>query len=139
MSPGEQWFTMENSLVERRDLSRIEKEIEATLLFEHGGEYRANLDWVTRILLGRLFHECLILGRAVKSFSKFQHREMMCGLVKLNELDEVAKPPLGGNQECLVSRLPRDEPMDMEAEDAVLEEAKEDARFSPEESRLNLL
>ena len=84
-------------MAERRALFRLEKELEATLLFEHGGEYRANPHWVTRILLGRLFHERLSLGRAIKSFSKFQRREMMRGLVKLNELEDIAKPPLGDN------------------------------------------
>ena len=63
----------------------------------------------------------------------------MRGLVKLNELEDVAEPLLGGNQELSVSRLPRDEPMDMEAEDTVLEEAEEDARFNPGESRIGLL
>ena len=139
MSRGEHWFIMENSPVERRALSTLEKELEATLLFEHGGEYRANPHWVTRILLGKLFRERLSLGRAVKSFAKFQDREMMWGLVKLNALEEVVEPPLGGNQERSVSRLPRDEPMDMEAEDAVLEEVEDDAQFSPGESRLDLL
>ena len=63
----------------------------------------------------------------------------MRGLVKLNELEDVVEPPLGGNQECSMSRLPRDEPMDMEAEDTMLEEAEDDAQFSPGESRLSLL
>ena len=130
---------METSLAERRALFRLEKELEATLLFEHGGDCRASPLWVTRILLGRLFRECLSLGRAIKSFAKFQHREMMRGLVKLDELEDVAEPPLGGNQELAVSRLSRDEAMDMEAEDAVLEEAEDDARFSPGESCLDLL
>ena len=134
MSPSEGWITMENSLVKRRALPRLEKELEATLLFEHGGEYRASPHWVTRILLGRLFPKRLSLDRAVKSFPKFQRKEMMCGLVKLNELEEVTEPSLGGNQERSVSRLPRDEPMDMEAEDVALEEVEEDAWFSPGES-----
>ena len=63
----------------------------------------------------------------------------MRGLVKLNELEDVAKPPLGGNQELFVSRLPRDEPMDMEAEDIVLEDAKEEAQFILGESQIGLL
>ena len=51
----------------------------------------------------------------------------MRGLVKLNELEDIAEPPLGSNQDLSVSRMPRDEPMDMEAEDAALAEAEEDA------------
>lgn len=139
MRPGERWFTMENSPAERRALSRLEKELEATLLFEHGGEHRANPHWVTRILLGRLFRERLSLGRVVKSHAKFQRREMMRELVKLNELEKVVAPPLGGNPEHPSSRWPRDEAMDMEAEDAALEEVEEDTRFSPGEQRHGLL
>ena len=101
--------------------------METTLLFEHGGSCRASPLWVTRILLGRLFRERLSLGRVVKSFAKFQRREMMRGLVKLNELEDVAEPSLGGNKETTVSRLPRDEPLDMEAEDAALEEVEDEA------------
>ena len=139
MSPSERWFTMENSPAERRALSRLEKELEATLLFEHGGEYRASPHWVTRILLGRLFQERLSLGREVKSYAKFQCREMMRGLVKLNELEEAAEPLLGDNQERSISRRPRDEAMDMEAEDVALKEAEEDPLFNPGEQRLGLL
>lgn len=139
MSPGERWFTMETSPVERRALFQLEKELEVPLLFEHGGSCRASPLWVAQILLGRLFCERLSVGRVVKSFAKFQRREMMRGLVKLNELEDVAEPPLGDNHELSVSRLPRDEPMDMEVEDAALEEAKEDAWFSLSESQIGLL
>lgn len=97
MSPGERRFTMENSIAEHRALFRLKKELEATLLFQHGKKYRANPNWVTRILLSRLFRERLSLSSAVKSFAKFQRREMMRGLVKLNELEDVAEPPFGGN------------------------------------------
>ena len=139
MSLGECWFTMETSSAERQPLLWLEKELEATLLFEHEGSCRSSPVWVTQILLGRLFPERLSLGRAVKSFAKFQHREMMRGRVKLNELEDIVEPPLSGNQETSISRLPRDEPLDMEAEDAALEEVEEDAWFSPGESRIGLL
>ena len=109
------------------------------MLFEHGGSYRARPLWVTRILLGRLFRESLSLGKAVKSFAKFQCREMMRGMVKLNELEDVVEPPLGGHQEASVSRLPRDDPLDMEVDDATLEEAEEEARFNPSKSQIGLL
>ena len=113
--------------------------MEATLMFEHGGSRRANQLWVTKILLGRLFRERLSLDRAVKSYAKFQRREMMRGLVKLNELEEVVEPPLGGHSEAFISRLPRDDPLDMDADDAVLEEEGEEAWFSPGESQHGLL
>lgn len=63
----------------------------------------------------------------------------MRGLVKLNELEDVIEPPLNSNQETSISRLPRDEPLDMEAEDAALEEAEEKAWFNPGESQIGLL
>jgi hypothetical protein len=77
VSPGECWFTMETSSEECQALFRLEKEMEMTPLFKHKGSYRASPLWVTRILLGRLFKERLSLGRAVKSFARFQCREMM--------------------------------------------------------------
>jgi hypothetical protein len=64
---------------------------------------------------------------------------MMCGLVKLNELEEVAKSSLDNNHERSFSKRPKDEEMDLEAEVAALEEAEEDAWFSPREQRLGLL
>lgn len=124
---GERWFIMETSLTERRALFCLEKEMETTLLFEHGGSRRASQLWVTRILLGRLFRERLSLSRVVKSYEKFQQREMMRALVMLNELEEVAETPLGGHPEPSVSRLPRDDPLDMEADNAALEEEEEEA------------
>ena len=37
VSLGERWFNQETSTVEQRALFRLEKELEATLRFEHGG------------------------------------------------------------------------------------------------------
>lgn len=113
--------------------------MEATMMFEHRGSRRASQLWVTRILFGRLFQERLSLGRAVKSFTKFQRREIMRGLVKLNELEEVAEPPLGGLPKVSTSRLPRDDTQDLDADDITLDDDGEEARFSPGESQLGLL
>ena len=71
-NPGEHWFTMETSSVEQQALFHLEKEMEATLMFEHGGSRRASQLWVTRILLKRLFRERICLSRAMKSYAKFQ-------------------------------------------------------------------
>jgi hypothetical protein len=87
---------------------------------------------VTRILLGRLFKERLTLSQAVKSFEKFQHHEIMRGLVKLNELEEAAEPPLGGMPEASTSGLTKDEMQDLEEEDTALDD-------DGEESQLGLL
>ena len=113
--------------------------MDATLLFEHGGNRQASQLWVTRILLGRLFREILSLGRAVKLFVKFQRRDIMRGLVKLNELEEVAKPPLGGLPKASSSRMPRDDMQDLDDDEAALEDEGEVERFSPGESQLGLL
>ena len=69
-NPGERWFNLENSYAERCSLLRLKRELDASLIFEHGGGQRASQLWVTRILLGRLFRERLVLGRGVKMYAK---------------------------------------------------------------------
>ena len=54
---GERWFSLENSPVEILSLTRLEGEMNSSLLSEHGGGQCANPLWVVCILLGRLFHE----------------------------------------------------------------------------------
>lgn len=139
VNPGERWLDLETSSVERRALFRLEREMDATLMFEHGGGLRASQLWVTRILLGRLFRERLTLGRAIKSFMKFQRHEIMRGLVKLNELEEVVKPLLGGMIESSTSRPPKEEMLDLEEEDTAPEDDSEATRSSPGESQIGLL
>lgn len=39
------------------------------------------------------------MGRAIKQFAKFQRREIMRGMVKLNDLEDMADPPLNGGIE----------------------------------------
>ena len=43
----------------------------------------------------------------------------MWGLVKLNALEEVAEPPLGSTPEATTSRLPKEEMLDLEVDDAI--------------------
>ena len=50
--PGERWFNMENSLVERRSLHCLERELNSSLIFKHGGGLRTSPLWVVCILLG---------------------------------------------------------------------------------------
>lgn len=64
---------------------------------------------------------------------------MMRGFVKHNELEEVAEPPLGDPLEVSSSRLPRDDPQDLDADDAMLEDEGEEARFILGESQPSLL
>ena len=81
----------------------------------------------------------MTLGRAIKSFVKFQRWEIMRGLVKLNDLEEVVEPPLGGTPEATTLGQPKDEMLDLEVDDAVSEEDNEVAHFSPGETQINLL
>lgn len=122
VNSGERWFNMETTPAERCAMFDLEREMDATLIFEHGGGQKASQLWVTRILLGTLFREQLVLGHVVKTFVKFQRREIMRGLVKLNDLEELAKPPLGGTPEATTSGLPKEEMLDLEVEDAIQEE-----------------
>lgn len=97
---GEAWFRNENSTVERKSLMRLERELEAALSFEHGdgedGGPRVHPIWITRIFLGCLFRERQALGKAVKLYARFQHREFMRSLVKINDLEDQAEAPLRG-------------------------------------------
>lgn len=60
--PSENWFQLENSTEETRELMRLEGKLNATLLFEHGRHQPASMLWVARILLSCLFWERLALG-----------------------------------------------------------------------------
>ena len=63
----------------------------------------------------------------------------MWGLVKLNDLEEVAEPPLGGTSEATTSRLLKDEMLDLEMDDAVQEDNNEAAHFSMGKMQICLL
>ena len=63
----------------------------------------------------------------------------MKGLVKLDELEEVAEPPLGSLSEASSSCMPRDDTQDLDDDQATLEEEGEVERFSLGESNLGLL
>ena len=89
---GEAWFNQENTVVERRSMLQLERDLEAALNFEHldGKDSRPKVHpvWIMRILLGSLFTERQALGRAVKMYAHFQRREFLRSLVKINNLKE---------------------------------------------------
>ena len=93
--PSENWLRMENLVEETRALMRLEGELNATLLFEHGVYQPTSMLWVSRILLGWLFRERLALGQTVKVFSKHYRKEVMRSLVKIQDLVDLAELPLG--------------------------------------------
>ena len=82
-----------------------------------GDEEPTNSIWIVRILLGRLIRERTFIGQAIKLFVKFQHREIMRGMVKLNDLEDMAEPPLHGSMRVLLEnqRLQGGNDMDMDA------------------------
>lgn len=79
---------------------------------------------MTRILLGWLFRERLVLGRAIKLYVRFQRREIMRCMVKINDLEELVEPPLGGTPDASTLGLPKDETMDMDESVGLQEEVK---------------
>lgn len=58
---GEAWFNQENLAVERRSMLWLEKDLEATLNFEHSDGEDSGPEvqpvWIMCILLGHLFRE----------------------------------------------------------------------------------
>ena len=81
----------------------------------------------------------MALGQAIKAFAKFQCYEFMHSLVKVNDLEELVEPPLGGVSKANTSGPSREELRDMEMEDAMWDVENEDPDFSPREVRADLL
>lgn len=63
---------------------------------------------------------------------------MRC-MVKLNNVEELAEPPLGGNLGTLTSAQPKDVAMDLEEEEGRLKEENEMAQLSPGEANYCLV
>ena len=63
---------------------------------------------------------------------------MRC-MVKLNDLEELVEPPLGGTLGASTSAPPQDEAMDLEEEARRLAEANDMAQFSPREANFGLV
>ena len=83
-----------------------------------------------RILLGQLLRERMALGRAIKQYAKFQCREIMCCMVKLNDSKDMAKLPLEGVPEASSSVMRQDKAMDLEAEAGRWEGVNNTAQFN---------
>lgn len=117
-SLAENSFAAKNSVEERRTMANLEKTMQAALSFASGGEEPDNSPWIVHILLGRMIRERTAIGRAIKSLAKFQHREIMCGLVKLGDLEHLVDPLLLGSLATPPSpqRLQNEEGVQMNAE-----------------------
>jgi hypothetical protein len=115
VSLAENCYIVENSVADRRILARLERELQTTFRFNKGNGQLVSSLWVVRILLGRLLCKRTTLGRDIKQLAKFQRREIMRGMVKLNDLEDMAEPPLNGIPEASSSVLRQHEGMDMDA------------------------
>ena len=136
---AERCYNTKNLTVERRTLSHLECELDVAFRFEQGGGQGTSPVWVTRILLGRLLRERMALGRAIKMFAKFQRREIMHCMVKLNDLEELAKPPLGGAPIALTSAPMQEEEIYLDDEARRRTTVNNTAQFSPEDENFGLV
>ena len=59
----------------------------------------------------------------------------MQGLVKVNDLEELLEPPLGGTPKVSTSGPPKEEMLDLEVEDSMQGESNVDAQFHPGEAQ----
>jgi hypothetical protein len=111
----------------------MEWELDVALRFDHGdrlgGGLKANQLYVMCILLGRLFRERLVLRQVVKMYAQFQLQNIMQFMVKINNLEELAEPPLSGMLGTSTSGTPKDNAMDMEESVGLQEEANLVAQF----------
>ena len=133
------WFSLENSPMEIRSLTRLEREMNSSLMFEHGGGKSASRLWVVCILLGHFFEERLALGRVVEVFAKYQRQEAMRCMVKLQDLVDLAEPPLGGTSGAPTLDHSKDEAMDLDGADEYQGGAIVIAQCSPGEVNFDLV
>jgi hypothetical protein len=90
----ENYFVAENTVGESWTMANLEKTMQATLSFAGGGEEPDNSPWILCTLFGRMIHERTEIRRAINVLAKFQRREIMHGLVKLGDLEDLVDPPL---------------------------------------------
>lgn len=67
-------------------------------------------------------------------YASFQHREIMRCMMKINNLEELAKFPLSGTLGASTSGPPKEKAMDMEESVGLQKEAKLAAQFTPGEA-----
>jgi hypothetical protein len=135
---AESCFNAETSTIDRQILANLERELQAAFRFEDGNGELANSIWVARILFGRLLRERTAVGRTIKQFAKFQRREIMHGMVKLNDLEDMAKPPLHDSMEAYLRNQRLQGGNDMETEAGDDRGASSSGFFGPEGSHPGL-
>ena len=137
-NPGETWFRHENSIKETRAFMRLEGELNATLLFEHGGRQSASLLWIACILLGHLFREQLALGWTMKVFSKHYPKDVMRTLVKIQDLVDLVEPPMEGISASTSAGQWWSDEMELDANEEEPKKNAQDAPDSPGEANIGL-
>ena len=60
-------------------------------------------------------------------------------MVKFHDLEDLAEPPLWGNQGVMTSDHPKDEAMDLDGADGFQDNATAGAQFSPREVNFSLV
>ena len=133
---AENFYIAKNSIVDYRILVHLERELQTTFWLDNGNGLLVSSLWVVRILLGRLLYERTTLGHTIKQYTKFQHREIMRCMVKLNNLEDLAKPPLDGVLKASSSALRKHEGMEMDADAGRQEGALSNAQFSPDDDNV---
>lgn len=78
-------------------MANLEKTMQVALCFAGGCKELENSPWIVQILLGRMIRERTEIGKSIKALEKFQRREIMHGLVKLGDLEDLADPPTLGS------------------------------------------
>ena len=71
-------------------------------------------------------------------FAKHYRREAMRSMVKLQDLVDLAEPPLGGSFVVIASGKPKGEAMELDEDDEEQEEDMSSRQHSPEKANLGL-
>ena len=81
----------------------------------------------------------MALGHAIKKYAKFQCREIMRCIVKLNDLEDMVEHPLDGVPEALSSAMRQNELMDIEVEVGRQVGANNTTQFNTDNDTLGLV
>ena len=136
VEPAENCYIAANFVADRRILARLERELQTVFMFENRNGWPVSSLWVVSILLGRILRERTTLGRATKQYAKFQQLEIMRCMVKLNDLEDMAEPPLYGVPEASALAPRQHEGMETDAEAGRRAGAPGNAQFSPDDDNL---
>lgn len=78
------------------------------------------------------------MGQTVKVFAKHYRKEVMRGLVKIQDLVDLAEPPLGGLSAATSTGQRRSEDMELDVEEEESEQNAQDTPDIPGEANIDL-